>query len=102
MAVAYDPYVKEKTANEPDNVFNRCQEFPSNFSKAVADVLKYRTIDSEYKDYVSLMILKLYNCQFNYGGLGRAVLHAPWDRLWTFNPLYRAYIYIYWISLSNI
>lgn len=88
FAIAYSPK-DEKYGKLTE--FAKCHLVPQNIHDDVAYVLKHRIIDNDYKLYVSLVILKLYNCHYEISGLGHGLNEFSLEDLWNFNPFYRAY-----------
>ncbi len=64
----------------PDGEVVWCRDMPAEYDGSVANVLRRRVIDDEYKTYVSLVILKLYNCHYKHNGLSEDFDDKP-DRL---------------------
>jgi hypothetical protein len=56
-----------------------CEDIPAGYRTEAADVLRRRVIDDEYKLYVSLIILKLYNCHLEHYGLSGDLGDHPKD-----------------------
>jgi hypothetical protein len=71
--------------------FRSCRDTSNQYGGDVAQVLRQRTIDEEYKLYVSLIILKLYNCQYDIYGLSERFDDKP-QNLEELNLVHGAYV----------
>jgi hypothetical protein len=85
FAIAYKP----RTERQHGVVW--CRDMPAEYSDDTANVLRHRTIDNEYKLYVSLIVLKLYNCQYEHNGLSEDFNDNP-QSLKDFNLTHGAFV----------